>query len=382
VAAGNDPPGNPDEFFSGGAPIGSIASSVLDATRLLVGIRDADGRYVHVNDPMSEFHGLAREAFIGKTPEEIGLPAPSATYASLAARESEPLVVRGATLCDATGRQRRFDIVYQVVPGEDRSDLLVEVATESRDPESPAETGQLEEALEAESRMSAELAREVRQLEAEVRDISHREQARLGRDLHDALAQELTGVALQLKSLEHAIELEVPRLGASVRYVREIVDQCLATTRALAQGLTAVELDRNGLRSALAQLAATSQTIYRIPVTFVADGGDFSPEHGVATDLYRIAQEAISNAARHSGPREITLRLFVDPTRIVVAVEDDGRGMPSPVAASAGMGLKIMRYRARIIGARLEIASREGGGTIVRCTLSHPVERAAEGESR
>ncbi|HLF11827.1 MAG TPA: PAS domain-containing protein [Gammaproteobacteria bacterium] len=227
------------------------------------------------------------------------------------------------------------------------------------------------------SQISSHLAREVRQLEAEIRDISHREQARIGRDLHDGLGQELTGVSLMLKGLEHAIEHDAPKFGSKIRSVRDMVDQCIATTRALAQGLSPVHLDRDGFAGALEQLAATSESFFGLPVRFSCQHNGASPEHGAATDLYRIAQEAISNAARHSGAHEINLHLFADADQLVVTVEDDGGGIPASAAKKDGMGLKIMRYRATIIGASLEIGSREGGGTVVRCTLRHPVVGAA-----
>jgi PAS domain S-box-containing protein len=233
---------------------------------------------------------------------------------------------------------------------------------------------------QAVTRISTELAREVRQLEGEIRQISHREQERIGHDLHDGLGQELTGVSLMLKTLEHTIVSEAPQLSARVRAVRDMVEQCIATTRALAQGLSPVHLDRDGFAGALEQLAATSEAFYGIPVKFSCQRSGISPEHGAATDLYRIAQEAISNAAKHAGAREIRLRLIADPDRLVVTVEDDGRGIPPGGEHKGGMGLKIMRYRATIIGATLDIVSREGGGTTVRCTLRHPMGGVAPGE--
>jgi signal transduction histidine kinase len=102
------------------------------------------------------------------------------------------------------------------------------------------------------------------------------------------------------------------------------------------------------------------------------------PEHGAATDFYRIAQEAISNAAKHSGARSIELKLLTDVDRVVVTIEDDGYGMPKWAETRGGMGLKIMRYRASIIGAALDIGPREGGGTVVRCTLRKAPDSPAE----
>jgi PAS domain S-box-containing protein len=226
-------------------------------------------------------------------------------------------------------------------------------------------------------RISDDLAREVRQLEAEIREISQREQERIGHDLHDGLGQELTGVSLLLKSLEDAILRDAPQLSARVRSVRDMVEQSIATARALAPGLSPVHLDRDGFAGALEQLAASSEVLYGIPVRFASKRhAALPPELAGAPDLYRIAQEAVRNAARHSGAEEIRLNLMVDDEKLVITVEDDGHGISPNAAAHGGMGLKIMRYRASIVGAVLDIGARDGGGTVVRCLLRHLSEGA------
>jgi signal transduction histidine kinase len=223
--------------------------------------------------------------------------------------------------------------------------------------------------------VSDELAREVRQLEAQIREVSQREHERIGHDLHDGLGQELTGVSLHLKSLEDAIERDAPQLRARVHSVRDMVEQCIATARALAQGLSPVHLDRDGFAGALEQLAASSGALYSVPVKFARHGNAALPkELAGAPDLYRIAQEAVRNAARHSGASEIRLTLVLDDDELVIIVEDNGRGILQNASASGGMGLKIMRYRASIVGASLEIGARDGGGTVVRCSLRHAGE--------
>ncbi len=220
--------------------------------------------------------------------------------------------------------------------------------------------------------MSDELTREVRQLEAEIREISQREHERLGHDLHDGLGQELTGVSLLLKSLEDAIERDAPQLRTRVHSVRDMVEQSIATTRALAQGLSPVHLDRDGFAGALEQLAASSETLYGVPVKYTSHRTAALPQElAGAADLFRIAQEAVRNAARHSGASEIRLKFTVDDDQLVITVEDNGHGMLQNTSANGGMGLKIMRYRASIVGASLEIGAREGGGMVVRCSLRH-----------
>lgn len=221
----------------------------------------------------------------------------------------------------------------------------------------------------------AALAREIKDLQVQLRDVSEREQERIGHDLHDSLGQELTGVALLLKALDNQIGRAAPGLQARVRAIRDMIDQCIATTRALAHGLSPVHLDRDGFVGALEQLAANSEALYGIPVRFVWQRKAEPPSSATTIDLYRIAQEAICNAARHSGASEIRVTLNVRPEGFAMTVEDDGRGLP-PDAEEGGMGLKIMKYRAGIVGARLELGAREEGGTVVRCTLRHSLPPA------
>lgn len=228
--------------------------------------------------------------------------------------------------------------------------------------------------------VSEGLVGEVRRLEADIREVSQREHERIGHDLHDGLGQELTGVSLLLKTVEDAIARDAPQLTTRVHAVRDLVEQSISTVRALALGLSPVHLDRDGFAAALEQLCASSEALYGIPVKFVSrvTGG----LHGLAAaaDLYRIAQEAIRNAARHSGAKEIRLTLAADDERLTLTIEDDGRGIMPTEQTRGGMGMKIMRYRASIIGALLEIGARQQGGTIVRCVLRQAAERDTPGE--
>ncbi len=225
---------------------------------------------------------------------------------------------------------------------------------------------------------------ELKVLETEIREISHREQKRIGHDLHDGLGQELTGVSLMLKTLEQAITNQVPELRTKVRAVRDMVHQSIATTRALAQGLSPVHLERDGFAGALSQLTASTQSVYGIPVRFSAVRAMTVIDPSVATDLYRIAQEALNNAARHSGAREIVVRFSIDNNALQLEVTDDGRGIQADAAEDGGMGLKIMRYRASMIDASLDIMPRKGGGTIIRCTLQQTPQRSgiSQGKQR
>jgi signal transduction histidine kinase len=228
--------------------------------------------------------------------------------------------------------------------------------------------------------VSEGLVHEVRRLETEIREVSQREHERIGHNLHDGLAQELTGVSLLLKTLEDAIARDAPQLTTRVHSVRNMVEQSIATVRELTLGLSPVHLDRDGFAAALEQLCASSEALYGIPVRFSSRLTRRLHGLGAAPDLYRIAQEAIRNAARHSGAKEIHLTLAADDKRLALAIEDNGRGIMPTAETRGGMGMKIMRYRASIIGALLEISARKHGGTIVRCVLRQAAEGDTPGE--
>src|SRR5262249_23692362 len=155
------------------------------------------------------------------------------------------------------------------------------------------------------------------------------------------LAQELTGVSLLLKTLDDAIAREAPQLTKRVHSIRAMVDQSISTVRELALGLSPVHLDRDGFAAALGQLCVSSEALYGIPVKFASRLTGHLHGLSAAADLYRIAQEAIRNAARHSAAKEIKLTLAADDERLTMTVEDDGRGIMPAAETRGGMGMKI-----------------------------------------
>ncbi len=208
-----------------------------------------------------------------------------------------------------------------------------------------------------------------RMLEQELSEISNREQRRIGSDLHDGLGQELTGLSLLLKSIETAVARDAPQLEQQVVRVREVLTQAIESTRALARGLAPVNLERGGLPAALEHLARQCSGIYGLRCEY---RGSLRPEttidEAASTHLYRIAQEAIANAAKHAQARSIVVGLSSQPGGLLLEVRDDGRGISDEVQAHPpGMGLKLMEYRARMMSGEVSITRPEGGGTIVSC---------------
>jgi PAS domain S-box-containing protein len=207
-----------------------------------------------------------------------------------------------------------------------------------------------------------------RQLEREVLEVSNREQQRIGNDLHDGLGQELTGIALLLRGLENRAEREAPALSAAIEEVALLVNDAIFTTRALARGLSPVTFDRGGIAIALEGLAQRLSAMFHIDVRCEAD---HSLEQGLesanALHLYRIAQEAVTNAAQHGHAANVRIQLRADGERGLLRIADDGGGFDPATLQGKGLGLRIMRYRAQMMAGSLRIDSGRARGTTVYC---------------
>ena len=209
-------------------------------------------------------------------------------------------------------------------------------------------------------------------LEQEILEISNREQRRLGSDLHDGLGQELTGLSLLLKGLEVQLSRESPQYLSQVTKISDLLARAIQSTRSLARGLAPVNLERGGLSEALKHLVARCTDMYSLQCSFT-NGGMKLPdlEEGAATHLYRIAQEASTNAARYARATSISIDLRTTSRKLQLSVADDGIGLSAGLAhGTPGMGLKIMEYRARMLGGTLNF---EEPGTGTRIVLSAPL---------
>jgi PAS domain S-box-containing protein len=210
---------------------------------------------------------------------------------------------------------------------------------------------------------------ERKRLEKEILEISDREQRRIGQDLHDDLGQHLAGIELLTEVLQRNLagksKPEAARAADITRHVRQAITQ----TKILARGLVPVVLESEGLMSALQQLASNSEKIFRITCEFHCQPPVPVADLAVATQLYRIAQEALSNAVRHGQAKRIQIRLQAPGDRILLMIKDHGVGFRKSRTNAKGMGLRIMKYRAGMIGAALEIQQDLDGGTSVICSL-------------
>jgi PAS domain S-box-containing protein len=208
-----------------------------------------------------------------------------------------------------------------------------------------------------------------RRLEREILEAGAQEQRRIGQDLHDGLCQHLTGVAFAMEVLGQKLAARAAPETAGIRKTAELVDQAITQAREMARGLQPVTLEASGLVAALEELAAKVEHMFHVSCLFVCDGPVLVHDNLVATHLYRIAQEAISNAVKHGRAKTIMIDLTADARELRLVITDDGVGLGRADSDGKGIGLQTMQYRARLIGGSLEVSAAKSRGTAVICRV-------------
>ena len=208
-------------------------------------------------------------------------------------------------------------------------------------------------------------------LEKELLEIAAAEQRRIGQDLHDSVGQELTGLGLMAEELVDRLEEHSRAEAGLAGKVSGGLKRTLGQVRALSRGLIPVDVDAGGLMAALSELAARVTGQGGAACTFTCAEPVPVGDNVQATHLYRITQEAVTNALRHGRARHIDVSLRPDGPHILLEVRDDGDGIRDQDPKGRGAGLRTMRHRASLIGASLIItAAGPGGGTVVTCRLA------------
>ena len=207
---------------------------------------------------------------------------------------------------------------------------------------------------------------ERRWLEQRLLTISDAEQQRIGADLHDGLGQQLTGMACLTAALRDRLKKVAPAEAENADFIAKLASESVSQTRALARGLCPIQLEKNGLGSALEDLTYQAQLLHGIECRFRVEGPLPHCEHLTSIHLYRITQEAIHNATRHGGAKHILVSLTTRGREHRLSIKDDGRGFQADaVGTGSGAGLRLMSYRANMIGGTFSIESAPDRGTQV-----------------
>lgn len=212
------------------------------------------------------------------------------------------------------------------------------------------------------------------ELEREILAVAERERERIGRELHDDLCQELLGIEFMSESAARRWEAVTPGAAQDYRVVSGAIRAAISHARELARGLSppAVMVDR-GLVPALQDLALRTQRVFQRKCTCRCPAAVALHDESTAINLYRIAQEAVSNAIRHGQASRIEIALTTTGRDLVLAIHDNGCGLPDNAGRAEGMGLHIMHYRAGVINGSLSVQRRPRGGTTVRCTAKDAI---------
>ncbi len=225
---------------------------------------------------------------------------------------------------------------------------------------------------EFQARMEALLR--AHELEQEIVRVSEREQMRIGQDLHDGLCQNLVAIDCAAACLKVDLEARGVPEAEMAGTIQKLLREAVVEARDLARGIFPVQMDAEGLPAALDDLVARVHRFPQVTVTFGVEGDVRIDDPQVAMHLYRIAQQALTNALSHAEASRIALHLRQEGERMTMAITDNGRGFPQPQPASRGMGLRTMQYRARLIGAKLVVDSTPTAGTQVLCSIALPCQ--------
>jgi signal transduction histidine kinase len=219
---------------------------------------------------------------------------------------------------------------------------------------------------------TAALAEEIQErarLERELVEIGEQSQRQIGNDLHDTLGQHLTATAFAGQVLTEQLEGKASPEAAASKNLVKLVEEAINLTRQFARGLQPVEMKPEGLMNGFQELAVFISERFKISCEFECREAVLLNDAESSTQLYRIAQEAVTNAIKHGHAKFINISLEKSGEDTTLTITDDGSGLPEKAGGGAGMGLRIMAYRASMIGATFHIERLPESGTRVTCRL-------------
>jgi signal transduction histidine kinase len=225
--------------------------------------------------------------------------------------------------------------------------------------------------LKAANQKLENVIEERKRLENELLEIAENERRRIGFDLHDDLGQKLTGMALMMKGLERRLAAQSHACVEEAAKIHQLMQDIIQHTHNLARQFSSLDIKGDDLASVLQGLAGSVEKLFGITCDCAVKGRPPALPHNSTVQLYKIAQEAVSNAIKHGKATEVSIGLRCDDADLVMTIKNNGLPFAPPSATSTRMGLRIMHYRANTIDAQLEIKPLHKSGTIVTCTLAN-----------
>jgi signal transduction histidine kinase len=209
---------------------------------------------------------------------------------------------------------------------------------------------------------------DLNKLKRDLVHISEEEQRRFARDLHDSHCQDLTAAVFFAEAIAASLDKTDKENAGQLRTLAEMVRRSIENAHRLAADLGALDVERSGLDQALQELASHTLERFGVACSFNSKGAKAIRDNALATHLYRITQEAVSNAARHGHAKKIDVALSVEADQGILRILDNGEGF-SAGKKPTGLGVRTMKYRAAEIGGTLRFESKPKIGTTVVCSF-------------
>ncbi len=357
-----------------------------------IAVVNLEGRQTYVNPAFCEMVGWSENDLIGAKPPFMYWPPEDLDTITAVLTE----VFDGRAPSDGFelryGRKNgeRFDVLILVTPLRDGfenvSGWLSSITDITRLKQAEAELRRSHEELESRvrdrtaalSKANAQLKTamaERRRLEHELLEITEKERRRIGLDLHDDLGQRLSGVALMVKGLQVRLSKQGLSDSKEAGKIHKLIEETMEHASDVAHDLATLDFGNKALPDALRQLSRHAKSSFKIACRFEADDNVPALEANVVGQLYKITQEALTNAIKHGKADRVAIALETDTDKLRLTIRNSGTPFPSVVAQNAGMGLRIMNYRANLIDATVEIKPGRPNGTVVTCTLPIPPKK-------
>ncbi|MCP3926184.1 MAG: PAS domain S-box protein [Desulfobacterales bacterium] len=301
-----------------------------------------EGRVVDVNDTLLDITGYNKKTIVGLTQEEFHL------YEGMGYKDFVKDI-------SCSGRIKNKDVIFRTTEGEIRYGYLsAEIINLQGTPCMLTSISDISEQ---------------RRLEAEILKISEAERRKIGHDLHDDLGQHLVGVEALSILLKQRLENEEHPETYRAEEIFLLIREATKKTRNLAKGLCPVNMDEGGLVSSIIEFSKHIENVFSVSCQFKCDQPLKIGNNRIATNLYHIVQEAVNNALRHGKANRLCIVLTLEEETVMLTITDNGCGI-GEIENKSGLGLRIMEYRAKSIGAHLEITANKEKGTRVTCTIN------------